>query len=257
MLLFVFTLSEQINENTNVQLNNIVIQTLTPCLSQGVVRAADQASSTILMEVFPNYPTPDNPWFQEASEVKVLYWNSSTQHLIVGQNIVDNWINGTAVPGQPNLYNITLKHWTYTPAVGDWVSAGPRIGQAALHLSLSGQMTFNNVSIMGCGNIALIEVGGYGNNTYNNFQVQRPSTAPLRLLACNAGGVNADNAMYGPHFVNSYFEFCGDDFINIHNSLVCKQLVWRAFAYDLCLCIRNKLFHHVFAHPRTCPSNSN
>eukprot|EP01084_Bolivina_argentea_P227885 384964_1 len=219
----------------NVTILNISIDYDPPCFSQGVINKININTSSLTVSIDRNYPVPDkniNNIFN-APRIKVIYWNSTTRHMIVGQSPYNPMKTAKSLNNNNNEYIIYLERpmsQFYIPKIGELVTISPRVGTwepvyqyisncgAFMCINCS-NVIVNNLIIFYAANMALIEMYGEGNNIYNNYNLIRSKKNPNNLLTANADGFHSTQNLYGPTLRNSYMEYPADDFAAVHNRI--------------------------------------
>ena len=205
--------------NTNVTITNLIIDYDPPCFSQGILDSMNITESSLMVSIDDGYPLPDksiNPYFN-VPVIKVIYWNSTTRDMIVGQP-VSNHMNSSKQITE-NKYEIYLQTniKQYIPNIGDLITIGPRKGGTFLCTNCT-NMKVINLTIYASTNMACVEMYGGGNNLYDNYQlIRRPNSK--HLITSNADAFHSNCNLKGPVLRNSKLMYPGDDFVNVHNRM--------------------------------------
>ena len=209
-LLFTCNFGLVLRSCTNVSIRDITIGYHIPCYSQGIVTA--KTDHTITYTVDEGFPTPDSsPRFVESLIVKVISWEPAT-NLKLGLTKLNHTIGIQHVGGRS--YEIGAGS-----EVGHIVTVGPRAGHTVLLTNCS-ECAVEGVTVHGTSDMALVEYGGGGANTWRrNRVVRNESQSPLGLLVSNADIFQSSGCERGPLVEDNEFTFAGDDCMNIHNYL--------------------------------------
>ena len=205
--------------NINVTITNLIIDYDPPCFSQGVLNEMNITESSLIVSIDDGYPLPDKsiyPYFN-VPVIKVIYWNSTTRNMIVGQPVSNHMNSSTKIAD--NKYKIYLQSniKQYIPTIGNLITIGPRKGGTFLCTNCT-DMKIYNLTIYASTNMACVEQFGGGNNLYDNYQlIRRPGSK--HLITSNADAFHSNCNIKGPILRNSKLMFPGDDFVNVHNRM--------------------------------------
>ncbi len=184
---------------------------------QTTVKSVDANERTLVVEVNPGFPLPDETWNKKVGDIKAIFLKPDASY----HNQKLDWIK-TIAPAKEGgrLFKIELRDGSIfvygTPvAPGDSLLLPDRGMRNAFNLDACSRVTLENINIYAAAHMAIVEYGGDGPNTYRNCRVvPRPGTK--RLLACNADVFHSIMLRHGPTIENCEFSEACDDLINIH-----------------------------------------
>ena len=203
---------------TNVSISGVVVDYEPPCFSQGLVTATGHG--TVRYTVDHGFPAPDSSARFNASRVKVINWDATTQlsknARLMNQSMPVKRLGGGSfeigAPQDPS-------HPRGEIQVGQVVTVGPRVGHTVLLTNCS-RCTVEGLTVHGASDMALVEYGGAGGNVWRgNAVVRNLARTPVGLLASNADVFQSSGVELGPLVEGNEFTYAGDDCMNIHNYL--------------------------------------
>jgi hypothetical protein len=185
----------------NVQVMGLTMDSDPAPHSQGIITAIDHGNSTMDMEVMAGYRMA----VDGETRSTILYRPDGSfikRDHITGEVTV---LGGRAIRVMSDLSGA---------AVGNYLVLSQRTGQFLQVVDCS-RMVFQDVNLWAGGGMAVIESGGYGNNTYRRLQAtRRPGSN--RLHAFGADGFHMRNTTVGPTIDQCEVAYTSDDLLNIH-----------------------------------------
>ena len=168
----------------------------------------------------------------------MIFWDPST-YLKVRPQPMACIVGGSQHRG-PELWAIDMGNCLscsgFRPVVGQLVTVSNRFssiqGEAiptfyrgVYNVFGSANVLTKNIAIYGGADMGILEWGGRGNHTYDGVQLRRriDRPYPFRLLSTNLDGFHSFSTERGPKLVHSHIAHMGDDFLNIHNRMVCRR----------------------------------
>jgi hypothetical protein len=195
-----------IRDSQHSTIRDLTVDYSPPCFSQGSVAAVHSANRSFELVVEPGFLPPNTHLYQQfnATEVKLIYWSPTTR-LMLHQPGANPWDPTRSSCVGPRC-TITLgDHSNPLPAVGDMVTASPRIGATMViqtwytsgyrHTNCS-EMSAVNITMHGAGSMGFGEFGGEGGNHYTDCQnIRRPGSS--HLLSSNHDGFHSVSVNFG------------------------------------------------------------
>ena len=202
-----------IRDSRRSTIKGLTVDFSPPCFSQGKVTAVHNASHSFELALDGGFLPPVPALHQQfnATEVKLIYWDPQTRLIKTqpGSNPWDPAASQCQSRGRGGSTSCTLALGDKTnplPAVGDFVTASPRIGANMViqtwytsgyrHTNCS-EMAATNVTMHGSGSMGFGEFGGEGGNTYTDCRnVRRPGSP--HLLSSNHDGFHSYGVAKAP-----------------------------------------------------------
>ncbi len=194
-----------VRDSEHSTIRDLTVDYSPPCFSQGSVAAVYSANHSFELVVESGFLPPDirlHPQFN-ATEVKLIYWSPTTR-LMLQQPGSNPWDPTRSSCVGPRC-TITLGDRSNPlPAIGDLVTASPRIGANMViqtwytsgyrHTNCS-EMSAVNITMHGAGSMGFGEFGGEGGNNYTDCRnIRRPASS--HLLSSNHDGFHSVSANF-------------------------------------------------------------
>ena len=234
--LFIFTPGSAavvIFESSDLVVNNITIDSSSPTFSQGTITSISSTCFStatppliceIDIELHDGFPPP-TVWCPSC-ETKLIFFDSNTR--VMRRPQIPTWlINATATNlssssvSSSSFKLFTEQLWEHSIIIGDVVIVASRAcGPCTYQVINSTRVTTNDVTIYSSCNMAFYELGGGGNNIYNQIRVTTTQNEDdLRYLSSNFDAFHSEGTILGPTVSNSYFKHIGDDFFNVQDAI--------------------------------------
>jgi hypothetical protein len=206
-----------IHDSHRSTIKGLTVDFSPPCFSQGKVTAVHNASSSFELALDAGFlpPVPAiHPQFN-ATEVKLIYWDPQTRLIKTqpGSNPWDPAASQCRLRNGGSSCTLALGDKANPlPAVGDYVTASPRIGANMViqtwytssfrHTNCS-EMVAANVTLHGSGSMGFGEFGGEGGNTYTDCKNVRRLGSP-HLLSSNHDGFHSYGVAKAPTLTRKF-----------------------------------------------------
>eukprot|EP00035_Acanthoeca_spectabilis_P027822 m.467932 g.467932 ORF g.467932 m.467932 type:complete len:541 (-) comp27068_c0_seq1:65-1687(-) len=215
-----------VRDSAHISIIGLTVDFDPPCFSQGQVTAVHDSNHSFELAVEPGFLPPNLRLYPQfnATEVKVIYWDSKTRQLLP-QPGANPW-NPDASQCSGTACKIVLgSRSAPLPKVGGLVTLSPRIGatmdirtwySSAYRLTNCTAVTSREVMLHGAGSMGWGEFGGEGGHVYAGCRnVRRPNSN--HLLSSNHDGFHSYAVAHGPTLDSVEIGYCGDDALNIHS----------------------------------------